>query len=76
MREPSIFEKIVSGEVPCTKIWEDNDFLAFLDIMPNCKGQTLVIPKQWHDSDISLMPDDMYTNYMIAVKKVINILKK
>jgi histidine triad (HIT) family protein len=76
MREPSIFEKIVAGEVPCTKIRENNEFLAILDVFPNCKGQTLVIPKKRYDSDISLMPDDVYGRYMIAVKDVIWLLKK
>jgi len=41
-----IFCKIVKGEVPCYKIYEDKDFLAFLDIFPFTWGHTLVIPKQ------------------------------
>lgn len=43
---PSIFSKIISGEIPCHKIAENDDFLAFLDIMPLRKGHTLVIPKK------------------------------
>jgi len=42
----SIFTKIVSGEIPSYKIAEDNNYLAFLDINPNTKGHTLVIPKK------------------------------
>ena len=42
----SIFLKIVSGEIPCYKVAETNDFLAFLDINPNAKGHTLCIPKK------------------------------
>jgi histidine triad (HIT) family protein len=42
----SIFTKIVLGEIPCYKIAEDNNYLAFLDINPNTKGHTLVIPKK------------------------------
>ncbi len=76
MREPSIFEKIVAWEMPSTKIRENDEFLAILDVFPNCKWQTLVIPKQWYDSDISLMPDDVYSRYMLAVKKVVELLKK
>lgn len=76
MREPSIFEKIVAGEIPSTKIRENDEFLAILDVFPNCKWQTLVIPKQRYDSDISLMPDDVYSRYMLAVKEVILLLKK
>lgn len=41
----SIFTKIVSGEIPCYKIAETEDFLAFLDVNPNVKGHTLCIPK-------------------------------
>jgi len=41
----SIFTKIVNGEIPCFKVAETNDFLAFLDIRPLTKGHTLVIPK-------------------------------
>ena len=43
---PTIFSKIVSGEIPCHKIREDEKFLAFLDIFPLVKGHTLVIPKK------------------------------
>lgn len=41
-----IFCKIVAGELPCYKIYEDEKFLAFLDIFPSTEGHTLVIPKQ------------------------------
>jgi histidine triad (HIT) family protein len=41
----SIFTRIIRGEIPCYKIDEDNDFLAFLDINPLAKGHTLVVPK-------------------------------
>jgi histidine triad (HIT) family protein len=42
----SIFTKIINGEIPCYKIAENEDFLAFLDINPNTKGHTLCIPKK------------------------------
>ena len=42
----SIFSKIISGEIPCYKVAETEDFLAFLDIYPNTKGHTLCIPKK------------------------------
>lgn len=42
----TIFTKIINGEIPCYKIAEDEKFLAFLDINPNAKGHTLVIPKK------------------------------
>jgi len=41
----SIFSKIVNGEIPCYKVAETKDFLAFLDVNPNAKGHTLCIPK-------------------------------
>ncbi|MFC4723141.1 HIT family protein [Geojedonia litorea] len=41
----SIFTKIVNGEIPCYKVAETKDFLAFLDVNPNAKGHTLCIPK-------------------------------
>jgi len=42
----SIFTKIVAGEIPCHKVWEDQDHFAFLDINPVTPGHTLVIPKK------------------------------
>jgi len=42
----SIFTKIINGEIPCYKVAETEDFLAFLDINPNAKGHTLCIPKK------------------------------
>ena len=42
----SIFSKIVAGEIPCHKVWEDEDHLAFLDLRPAQPGHTLVIPKK------------------------------
>ena len=43
---PTLFERIVAGEIPCRKVWEDDDHLAFLDIQPRVDGHTLVIPKR------------------------------
>lgn len=42
----SIFTKIINGEIPCYKVTENDDFFAFLDINPNAKGHTLVVPKK------------------------------
>ena len=41
----NVFAKILRGELPCNKVYEDQDTLAFMDIMPRCEGHTLVIPK-------------------------------
>jgi len=71
-----IFCKIAKGEIPSIKIWEDNNFLAILDVMPNTEGMTLVIPKKHFDSDAFEMPDEDYTKLMLASKKVAKILEK
>lgn len=41
----NVFAKILRGEMPCTRVYEDAETLAFMDIMPRCEGHTLVIPK-------------------------------
>jgi len=71
-----IFCKIIKKEIPCAKIWEDEEFIAFLDINPNTKGMTIVLPKTHHDSEIFSMPDEVLKNYIVAVKKVVKILEK
>ncbi len=70
-----IFCKIISGEIPSVKIWEDEDFLAILDGFPNCRWQALVMTKHHFDSDIFLLEIDLYSRYLLAVKKVVEILK-
>ena len=42
----SVFSKIIAGEIPCYKIAEDEDHIAFLDVNPNAKGHTLCVPKK------------------------------
>ena len=51
----SIFSKIIAGEIPCYKIYEDEKTLAFLDIHPETKGHTLVVPKLEVDKQINWM---------------------
>jgi histidine triad (HIT) family protein len=74
--ENCIFCKIVSGEIPSIKVWEDENFLAILDINPNTKGMTLVLPKQHHDSYMFDMPDDQAVLFYQAAKKVACMLEK
>ena len=72
-----IFCKIADGESPCFKIWENDEFMAFLDIMPNVKGQTLLVPKEHYDSDLFQIDDaDFYKRLMSAAKEVVDMLKK
>lgn len=65
----SIFTKIVQGEIPCYKIYEDEKTMAFLDIHPETKGHTLVIPKLEVDKIYDL-PDEDYEALMKTVKKL------
>lgn len=65
----SIFTKIVQGEIPCYKIAEDEDYLAFLDINPLAKGHTLVIPKKETDYLFDL-DDDLLAGMSVFAKKV------
>ncbi len=71
---PSIFSKIVAGEIPSAKVWEDEEFYAFLDIMPVAPGHTLVIPKEEVDYLFD-MEDEGYARLMLACKKVAAKLK-
>jgi diadenosine tetraphosphate (Ap4A) HIT family hydrolase len=71
-----IFCKIISGEIPSVKIWEDEEFLAILDIFPNTKGMTLVMPKKHFDSYVFDMGDEDYCKLMKAAKQVAKILEK
>ena len=71
----SIFTKIIKGEIPCYKIVEDADFLAFLDVNPNAKGHTLCVPKQEVDKVFDL-EDDLYLGLMQFSKKVAVALEK
>lgn len=54
---PTLFSRIVAGEIPCHKVAESDDFLAFLDINPRAVGHTLVIPKQEVDYIFDLDAD-------------------
>jgi histidine triad (HIT) family protein len=66
---PSIFTRIVNGEIPCHKIAETEEFLAFLDVFPCAPGHTLVIPKQEIDYIFDL-DDALYAGLMQFSKKV------
>jgi histidine triad (HIT) family protein len=71
----SIFSKIVSGEIPCYKIAETNDFLAFLDINPIKEGHVLVIPKREIDYYFDL-DDELYIGLNLFCKIVAEAIKK
>ena len=69
MTEPSIFTKIIRGEIPCHKVYEDELTLAFLDVNPTVPGHTLVVPKKQMDLLWDL-PDEDYRALWNASKKV------
>ena len=73
----SIFSKIISGDIPCFKVAENDNFLAFLDINPNTKGHTLCIPKVEVDDFLDLDPElfkeliSFSRNVALAIKNTI-----
>lgn len=70
----TIFTRIVDGEIPCYKIMEDENFLAFLDISPLVKGHTLIIPKVEIDYIFDI-DDLMLAKMMIFSKRVAKAIK-
>jgi histidine triad (HIT) family protein len=72
---PSLFTKIINGEIPCHKIAETEDYFAFLDIMPLVMGHTLVIPKKEIDYLFDL-DDEYLAGLMVFAKKVAAAVKK
>ncbi len=64
-----VFCKIISGEIPSYKVYEDNDFLAILDISQTTLGHTLVMPKK-HYSNMLEMPNDEYAKLMGIVQRL------
>jgi histidine triad (HIT) family protein len=70
-----IFCKIIKGEIPSSKIYEDEQVLAFLDIGPVNKGHTLVIPKQHHETLMDI-PDEILKQVIVVVKKACKAVKK
>ena len=71
----SIFTRIVNGEIPCYKVAETEDYLAFLDVRPVAKGHTLCIPKKEIDY-IFDVEDDLLAGLMIFAKRVAKAVEK
>ena len=71
----TIFTKIINGEVPCYKITETEDCIAFLDIMPLAKGHVLIIPKKEVNNYFDL-EDDLFQKVNTLAKKVSKAIKK
>lgn len=72
---PTVFSKIVAGEIPCYKIAETDEFLAFLDASPLAEGHTLVIPKKEIDY-IFNVEDNVLSGLTLFSKKVAKAIEK
>lgn len=71
--EKTVFKKIIDGEIPCHKIYEDENFLVFLDAYPKNPGHTLVIPKQ---ETLWVWDVELYDEYFALVRKIAQAQKK
>lgn len=69
MQEKTIFEKLIAGEIPCNKLYEDDKTFAFLDISPNTRGHALVVPKYPY-RNVFDMPEEEIAHLYQSVKKV------
>jgi len=72
--EDCIFCKIVKGEAPCHKTWEDEKHLAFLSIFPNTEGFSVVITKEHYPSYAFDADDEILKNLIFAAKKVTKLI--
>ena len=70
-----IFCKIINGDIPCMKVYEDDVCLAYLDINPDSDGHTLIIPKK-HYKDIYDIPNDTLSHIYNKSKKIMDMLKE
>ena len=71
----SIFTKIIEGDIPSYKVAENEDYFAFLDISPNSKGHTLVVPKK-EDNRLFHLSEDEYLNLMRFSYKVAKAIER
>ena len=70
-----IFCKIINGDIPCMKVYEDDVCLAYLDINPDSDGHTLIIPKK-HYKDIYDIPNDTLSHIYDISKKIMKLLEE
>lgn len=76
MEKETIFTKIAKKEIPAYFIDENDEFMAFLDINPSVKGQTLVVPKAQKDSYVFNQDDEFMARFWAYIKKVAKLLDK
>lgn len=70
-----IFCKIIKGDIPCMKLYEDDIVLAFLDVNPDSDGHTLIIPKE-HYKDVFDIPSDVLSHIYNVSKDIMKLLKE
>ncbi len=70
-----IFCEIVAGKLKAGIFWEDDEFMAFLTTYPSTEGFSCVVPKKHFGSDVLKIPDDVLQRFIIAAKKVTQILE-
>ena len=70
-----IFCKIVNGDIPCYKIYEDDVVISFLDVNPKVNGHTLIIPKN-HTLDITTIDDNTLNHIFKVAKKISKLLEE
>lgn len=73
--DDNIFAKMLAGEIPCHKVYEDDKTLAFMDIMPQAKGHVLVIPKQ-KAVDLSQLEPEYASAILMTAKKIMAAQRK
>jgi histidine triad (HIT) family protein len=71
----NIFAKILRGDIPCVKLYEDDKTLAFMDVMPEAKGHVLVVPKEGAENILDLSPDGL-TAMMATTQKLARAVDK
>lgn len=73
LSDTCVFCKIIQGQIPCSKVWEDENFLAFYDIRPSAPIDILVMPK-WHieKSETRQTPESFWNDFMRAVWSVVS----
>ena len=71
----NVFAKILRGELPCAKVYEDSHTLAFMDIMPSAEGHTLVVPREPAETIFDLSPEAA-SHLMVAAQRVARAVKK
>lgn len=71
----NIFAKILRGEIPCVKVFEDDRTLAFMDVMPQAQGHVLIIPKEAAEDILALSPE-VAAAMMVTTQKIAKAVKK